>query len=112
MSRRMHLYVFAIALLTMSLVSSIGFQGSNIRNASPGSTQLAPTPPTGTYFDHVIIIVMENEGIQEVCHQNPPPCLTSGPSGSAPYMANLANNYTIGDHYLSLINTSQPNYIA
>jgi hypothetical protein len=73
--------------------------------------QLAP-PPAGTYFDHAIVIIMENQGIQSICHQNPPPCLTSGPSGSTPFIANLANNYTIGSHYLSLIPTSQPNYIA
>ncbi len=110
--RRVHLYMMAIALLILSLATSFGLQGSNFTNTSPGSTQLATSPPAGTYFDHVVIIVMENEGIQDICHQNPPPCLTSGPSGSAPYMANLANNYTIGEHYLSLINTSQPNYVA
>src|SRR5207253_1445189 len=60
-------------------------------------------------FDHVVIIVMENEGIYDICRQNPPPCSITGP---APYVAGLANNYTIGSHYLSLINTSQPNYVA
>jgi len=55
---------------------------------------------------------MENEGVDDVCHQNPPPCLNSGPSGSMPYLSSLINNYTIGSHYLSLITTSQPNYIA
>ena len=52
---------------------------------------------------------MENEGIYDICRQNPPPCSITGP---APYVAGLANNYTIGSHYLSLINTSQPNYVA
>jgi PKD repeat protein len=73
----------------------------------------APTPSNGavmgTYFDHVVIIVMENEGVYDICRSSPPPCLTSGP---APYMAGLANNYTIGAQYLSLITTSQPNYVG
>ena len=99
--RSLRLFVVAIAMLTLVLASSIVIQ--------PLGNALVPT---GTYFDHVVIIVMENEGVQDICHRSPPPCLTSGPSGSAPYMANLANNYTIDSHYLSLINTSQPNYVA
>lgn len=51
---------------------------------------------------------MENEGIFDICRDSPPPCSTT----KAPYMAGLANNYTIGSQYLSLITTSQPNYVA
>ena len=65
--------------------------------------------PNGAFFDHVVIILMENQGIFDICRDSPPPCLTSGP---APFMAGLANSFGIGSQYLSLINTSQPNYVA
>lgn len=83
--------------------------------SASGPTQPVPvkqstaTSVSGTYFDHVIIILMENQGVYDICRSSPPPCSTSGP---APYMAGLANAYGIGARYLSLINTSQPNYIA
>jgi PKD repeat protein len=71
---------------------------------------LASTGTTGTYFDHTVIIVMENQGLADICRQNPPPCATT----AAPFMAGLANNYTIAQQYTS-INvplTSGPNYVA
>src|SRR3989449_3973143 len=47
--------------------------------------------PTGTYFDHLVVIMMENEGISQICGGNPPPC--NGPN--SPYMSSLANTYGI-----------------
>src|SRR5881628_2768547 len=72
--RSLRLFVVAIAMLTLVLASSIIFQ-------PPGNAVV----PTGTYFDHVVIIVMAYMLNQDICHRSPPPCLTSGPSGSAPY---------------------------
>src|SRR5207247_11453843 len=57
----------------------------------------------------VVSIWMENGGVYDLCLSSPPTCSTSGP---APYMASLANTYGIGSQYLSIINTSQPNYVA
>src|SRR3989454_2643404 len=106
---------FIICLLTIILgmlalseansqnVSSTNVRRSNAELVSPAST------PAGAYFDHVVIIVMENEGVYNICNSSPPPCSTTGP---APYMAGLANNYTIAAQYLSLITTSQPNYVG
>ncbi|MBO0888317.1 hypothetical protein J2P12_04370, partial [Candidatus Bathyarchaeota archaeon] len=76
---------------------------------APRIVQVAPVPPAGTFFDHVVVILMENEGVWNICNGSPPPCLTSGP---APFMAGLANNYTVTAQYLSLVPTSQPNYVA
>lgn len=67
-------------------------------------------PATGTYFDHTVIIVMENQGIQDICNGNPPPC-----SGSAnPFIDQLANNYTIAQQYTSIATplSSAPNYVG
>ena len=95
--------VFAMAQADAQSGSSASLHRSTTVLVSPG------TAPAGAYFDHVIIILMENQGIYDICRASPPPCSTTGP---APYMAGLANNYTIGAQYLSLIETSQPNYVA
>src|SRR5438093_2102139 len=64
------------------------------------------TPPLGNYFDHLVVIMMENEGINDICGSNPPPCNGS----NTPYMSSLANSYGISQQYLSLVITSWPNY--
>jgi ethanolamine utilization microcompartment shell protein EutS len=65
-------------------------------------------PPAGGYFDHVVLIMMENEGISNICGGNPPPC-----NGAySPYMSSLANTYGIGSRYLSIFHVSLPNYIG
>src|SRR5690348_3202033 len=102
--RILSLFLFALMAVSVWQVANLAF--------GLGSHQVAATTtaaPPGTYFDHVVIIVDENEGIYDICRSSPPPCSTSGP---APYMAGLANTYGIASQYLSLINTSQPNYVA
>jgi len=111
---RTHSVAFFLLAVTLGMVTSlhpgnIGLAASPSKPQASTTIQPATGSLTGTIFDHVIIIVMENEGIQNICSQSPPPCSTSGP---APFMAGLANNYTIGAQYLSLITTSQPNYVA
>src|SRR5213594_3873468 len=64
---------------------------------------------TGTYFDHVVIIVMEDHGINQICARNPPPCLSTN---GDPYTAGLANSYGIGSHYTGVSHFSQADYIA
>src|SRR5467141_4450210 len=100
------LTVFTFALMVVSVwqVANLA-TGPAIGSAEP----VVSAPPSGSLFDHVVIIMMENQGIFDICRDSPPPCLTSGP---APYVAGLANTYGIGARYLSLNNTSQPNYIA
>jgi PKD repeat protein len=64
---------------------------------------------SGTYFDHVVIIVMEDHGMIDICARNPPPC--SSTNGD-PYTAGLANTYGIGTRYLGVSHFSQADYIA
>src|SRR5206468_12708832 len=64
---------------------------------------------TGTYFDHVVIIVMEDHGINQICARNPPPCLST--NGDR-YAAGLANSYGVGSHYTGVSHFSQADYIA
>jgi PKD repeat protein len=72
-----------------------------------------PTPSNGvvqgTYFDHAVIIIMEDHGIVDICAQNPPPCSSAN---GAPYMASLANGYAVGAQYLGINHFSEANYRA
>src|SRR5437867_2152521 len=76
------------------------------RPARP-STQAAP--PSGTYFDHIVVVIMEDHGIYDICGDSPPPCLTTM---GATYMASFANSYAIGSQYLGVTHYSQADYIA
>ena len=102
------LTVFMIALMAVS-IWQVANMATGVASGSKQPVVVAQAAPSGAYFDHVVIILMENQGIYDICRSSPPPCSTSGP---APYMAGLANTYGIGSQYLSIINTSQPNYIA
>ncbi|HEV2119256.1 MAG TPA: PKD domain-containing protein [Candidatus Bathyarchaeia archaeon] len=74
------------------------------------STTAASTPTgAGTYFDHILIVVMEDHGLIDICARNPPPCLST--SGD-PYVAGLANTYGIGSHYTGVSHFSQADYVA
>src|SRR2546426_9090832 len=102
------LTVFMFALMAVSVWQAANL-ATSVASGSRQAVAVAQSAPSGSYFDHVVIILMENQGIYDICRSSPPPCSTSGP---APYMAGLANTYGIGSRYLSIINTSQPNYIA
>ena len=67
------------------------------------------TPPSGATFDHAVIIIMEDHGIQDICAGSPPPC--SSTNGD-PYTAGLANSYSIGSQYLGVSHYSQTDYLA
>ncbi|HYY91037.1 MAG TPA: PKD domain-containing protein [Candidatus Dormibacteraeota bacterium] len=64
---------------------------------------------SGVYFDHVVIVIMEDHGMQDICGDSPPPCLSTA---GAPYLAGLANTYTIGSQYLGVTHYSQADYLA
>src|SRR2546425_534061 len=65
--------------------------------------------PSGITFDHSVIIIMEDHGIQDICAGSPPPC--SGSNGD-PYTAGLANSYGIGSQYLGVSHFSEADYMA
>ena len=98
------LFGLFVLVLAVGIVSTpqIARLASAVSTPSNGVT-------TGNYFDHAVIILMEDHGIVDVCAQNPPPC--SGANG-APYMAGLANSYAIGTQYLGINHFSEANYIA
>src|SRR3989454_4653509 len=75
--------------------------------AAAGAT--GPSTAPGAYFDHVLVVIMEDHGMQEICGRSPPPCLSTA---GAPYMAGLANGFSIGSHYLGVTHYSQADYLA
>ena len=93
-----------------SRVRFLGLLSTILLSVSLSSLPQVPTAqgttPSGVFFDHLVVIMMENQGIANICGGNPPPC-----SGSnSPYLSSLANTYGISQQYLPLVETSSPNY--
>ena len=114
MRKAFGLIVVTIALVIITIILPAA-QASVLSHSSPALeqpsllSQPANTTPTGTYFDHLVFIIMENSGIDPICGSNlPPPC--NGPNN--PYMSGLANNNGIATQYVDLAGSSQPNYIG
>lgn len=103
--------VFRTALIGLfAIVLAIGIVSApQLAKLVSATTTPSNGITTGTYFDHTVIIIMEDHGIVDICAQNPPPC--SGANG-APYTASLANNYAIGTQYLGINHFSEANYKA
>src|SRR2546427_4521316 len=103
MNNRIHIGRAAILLAGLFLsVLGTAMVGGGIRPVSA-------SPSSGTYFDHVVIIMMEDHGINNICARSPPPCLSTN---GDPYAAGLANSYGIGSQYLGVSHFSQADYIA
>jgi phosphatidylinositol-3-phosphatase len=66
----------------------------------------APVP--NVKLSHVVVIVMEDEGVGNICAGSPPPCKGT----LTPYMSGLANTYGVASQYVALYHESLPNYIA
>src|SRR5437867_3169211 len=76
----------------------------------PSITKANAAP--GSYFDYVVTILMENNGINDVCGGSvsltQPACGTS----VAPYMGALANLNSLALHYTGTSHPSEGNYIS
>src|SRR5919109_11730 len=100
--------ILILAMILSAFVSSVGAAGyySATPNSNPPPSPAVGSASSGVYFDHLVVIMLENEGIGDICGGNPPPC--NGPN--TPYMSSLANSYGISQQYLALISTSWPDY--
>ena len=101
---RTALFGLFVLLLTIGIISA-----PEVAKLASAASTPSNGVMTGTYFDHTVIIIMEDHGIADVCAQNPPPC--SGANG-APYMANIANSFSMGSQYLGINHFSEANYKA
>src|SRR5205809_5873731 len=103
-SRILTVFIFALMAVSASQLASLATGSANSSSRPVAVSQATTGAPTGAYFDHVVIILMENEGVYDICLSCPPPCALSGP---ALYMASLANTYRIGSRSSSLFSPSQ-----
>ena len=98
----------AIVLGLVAIILPIS-EASLLSHESTALVIVPQSAPSGTYFDHLVFIIMENAGISDICGSNlPPPCNGS----NTPYMSSLANSYGIETQYVDLAGSSQPNYIG
>src|SRR5438093_4577623 len=98
--------LFSLILISLAATLSIT-NVSHIAKSAVATIQASTT--AGTYFDHVVVVIMEDHGIQEICGSSPPPCQSTM---GAQYMAGLANSYAIGSQYLGVTHYSQADYLA
>src|SRR6058998_4202558 len=98
--------LFSRILISLAATLSI-INVPHFAKSADATTQASTT--AGTYFDHVVVVIMEDHGIQEICGSSPPPCQSTM---GAPYMAGLANSYAIGSQYLGVTHYSQADYLA
>src|SRR5881409_1400744 len=98
--------LFSLILISLAATLSI-INVPHFAKSADATTQASTT--AGTYFDHVVVVIMEDHGIQQICGSSPPPCQSTM---GAPYMAGLANSYAIGSHYLGVTHYSQADYLA
>src|SRR5436189_1801820 len=98
--------LFSLILISLAATLSI-INVPHFAKSADATTQASTT--AGTYFDHVVVVIMEDHGIQEICGSSPPPCQSTM---GAQYMAGLANSYAIGSHYLGVTHYSQADYLA
>src|SRR5207247_10600461 len=83
--------------------SSRTIVGSQQPPVGSGSWQIrqptgALATPLGTYFDHLVVIMMGNQGINDICGNNLPPCNEYNTLSRS----RLPNSYVVAQQYLSL----------
>src|SRR5712691_5558166 len=97
-SKRVFAALTASALLFLLSLTVVGSNApANLRVAQAGNV-IVPAAPTNN-FDQFVIVLMENHDISDIY-------------GPAPYMTQLADQYAFSQHWASITNPSQPNYIA
>ena len=63
--------LFSLILISLAATLSI-INVPHFAKSADATTQASTT--AGTYFDHVVVVIMEDHGIQEICGSSPPPC--------------------------------------
>src|SRR5256712_7583294 len=84
--------LLVLAALVVSGIVPFSAPGNSV---GPGSIS---SSATGN-FDQLVVVLMENKNLNEVY-------------GPAPYMTQLADQYSFSEGWSSITNPSQPNYIA
>jgi phosphatidylinositol-3-phosphatase len=69
-----------------------------------GAASTQTTAHTGSFFNYILTIVMENHGLNDT--------YGSQCRGNCTYITQLANQYSLAKHYSSIGHPSLPNYLA
>src|SRR5207237_4114759 len=73
------------------------------------ASALTSSTVAGANFDHVVTILMENNGLCDILTTTLGGC---GGSGAGTYMTSLAGLYGLATHYTAIAHPSEPNYLA
>src|SRR5947208_675098 len=90
------------AALTAILLVVVALLGSGLVSIAAPMTIARPghlSPEATGNFDQFVVVLMENHDLSDIY-------------GPAPYMTQLADQYAFSQHWESITNPSQPNYIA
>src|SRR5213596_1773399 len=90
------------AALTAILLVVVALLGSGLVPIAAPMTIARPghlSPEATGNFDQFVVVLMENHDLSDIY-------------GPAPYMTQLADQYAFSQHWESITNPSQPNYIA
>ena len=94
--KRMLGAVVASVLLSIVALAS-GIVPIGAPEKSPGAGPVSAEASNN--FDQLVVVLMENHDLPDIY-------------GPAPYMTQLADQYALSQHWASLTNPSQPNYIG
>src|SRR3989442_14433282 len=97
-TKRVFAALTASALLLFLSLTVVGSNAPGTPPLAAAGSAIAPAAPTNN-FDQFVIVLMENHDLSDIY-------------GPAPYMTQLADQYAFSQHWASITNPSQPNYIA
>src|SRR5947199_2044334 len=102
--RRSRIIGLVLLMAVLAASQTIGFETSwQLQTVNA-------TLSSGSAFQYIVTILLENNGLCEVT-----PSVVSGCSSSsipAPYLATLAQTYGFSTHYTAVAHPSEPNYVA
>src|SRR2546425_6419473 len=97
-TKRVFAALTASALLLFLSLTVVGSNAPGTPPLAAAGSAIAPAAPTNN-FDQFVIVLMENHDLSDIYRP-------------APYMTQLADQYAFSQHWASITNPSQPNYIA
>jgi hypothetical protein len=97
-SKRVFAALTASALLLLLSLTVLGSNAPGSLSIAAAGSAIGPAAPTNN-FDQFVIVLMENHDLSDIY-------------GPASYMTQLADQYAFSQHWASITNPSQPNYIA
>src|SRR3989440_3061263 len=95
MKRMLGAVVASVLLCIVALATGIVPIGTPEKSPSAGPV----SAEASNNFDQIVVVLMENHDLPDIY-------------GPAPYMTQLADQYAFSQHWSSLTNPSQPNYIG